>query len=74
MEKNKAAGPDSIPIEFYQACWQIVKVDIIQLFTDFHQGKVDICRINYVIITILPKVTDADRIQKYRPICLLNCL
>jgi len=25
METNKAAGPDAIPIEFYQSCWNIVK-------------------------------------------------
>lgn len=29
MEKNKAACPDKIPIEFYQSCWDIVKPDII---------------------------------------------
>ena len=74
MEKNKAAGPDSIPIEFYQACWKIIKKDIVQLFADFHQGKIDIRRINYGIITLLPKISDAARIQQYRPICLLNCL
>lgn len=74
MEKNKAAGPDSIPIEFYQAYWQIVKSDIIQLFADFHQGRVDISRINYGIITLLPNISDAARIQQCRPICLLNCL
>jgi mannosylglycoprotein endo-beta-mannosidase len=27
METNKAAGPDKIPIEFYQTCWGIVKYD-----------------------------------------------
>jgi hypothetical protein len=73
-KKNKAAGPDSIPVEFYQACWLIIKKDIIQLFDDFHQGRVDISRINYGIITLLPKISDAARIQQYRPICLLNCL
>lgn len=52
MEKNKAAGPDNFPIEFYQACWSIIKRDMVQLFDDFHQGKVDISRINYGIITI----------------------
>ena len=31
-------------------------------------------RINYGIITLLPKVQDAEKIQQYRPICLLNCL
>ena len=25
MEKNKAAGPDSIPVEFFQGCWDIIK-------------------------------------------------
>jgi mannosylglycoprotein endo-beta-mannosidase len=74
MEKNKATGPDKIPIEFYQSCWEIVKNDIVKLFHDFHKGNVDISRINYEIITLLPKVTDASRIQQFRPICLLNCL
>ena len=32
MERNKAAGPDSIPIEFYQHCWDIVKADIMEIF------------------------------------------
>jgi hypothetical protein len=74
MGKNKVAGPNSIPIEFYKACWSIIKPDIIQLFLDFHRGKIDISRINYVIITLLPKVSNAARIQQYRSICLLNCL
>jgi hypothetical protein len=74
MEKNKAARPDKIPIEFYQSCWDIVKTDIIQLFDDFYNHKVDISRINYGIITLLPKVKEANKIQQFRPICLLNCL
>jgi len=74
MEKNKAAGPNKIPIEFYQGCWKIVKNDIIQLFDDFFRQKVDISRLNYGIISLLPKVKDANKIQQLRPICLLNCL
>jgi hypothetical protein len=35
---------------------------------------VDISRINYGIITLLPKILDASKIQQYRHICLLNCL
>jgi hypothetical protein len=55
-------------------CWEVIKEDIIQLFHDFHEGRVDISRINYGVITLLPKVTDASRIQQFRPMCLLNCL
>ena len=74
MESNKAAGPDKIPIEFYQSCWDIIKDDILKLFDDFFHERVDISRLNYGIITLLPKVKEANRIQQYRPICLLNCL
>ena len=74
MEKNKAAGPDKIPIEFYQTCWDIIKGDIMELFEDFHNGKLDVHRLNYGVITFLPKVQDASKIQQFRPICLLNCL
>lgn len=65
MEKHKVAGPDKISIEFYQTCQDIIKDDIMQLFTDFHNGKVDISRINYGVITLLPKVSDAVRIQRF---------
>jgi hypothetical protein len=74
MEKNKAIGPDKIPIEFYQSCWEIVKDDILQLFVDFHNDKLNISRINYGIITLLSKITEATKIQQYRPIYLLNFL
>jgi hypothetical protein len=62
MERNKAPGPDKIPIEFYQCCWDIVKKDIVNLFNDCHASKVDISRLNYGIITLLPKVKDASKI------------
>lgn len=42
MEHNKAAGPDSIPIEFYQTCWESIKTDMLELFNDFHQGKLEV--------------------------------
>ncbi|KAK1570145.1 hypothetical protein QYE76_027234 [Lolium multiflorum] len=74
MEKNKAAGPDGFPIEFYQACWDIIKEDIMAVFHDLHAHKIDLASINYGVITLIPKGDDADRIQKFRPICLLQVL
>ena len=44
------------------------------MFNDFHAGKLEVNRLNYGIITLLPKVQDAENIQQYRPICLLNCI
>jgi hypothetical protein len=74
MDKNKAAGPDGLPVEFFQVCWTIIKSDMLELFEDFYLGNLDIKRINYGIITLLPKTKEASMIQQFRPICLLNCL
>ena len=38
MEKNTAPGPDHIPVEFYQHCWDIIKGDLVALFEDFHNS------------------------------------
>jgi hypothetical protein len=74
MKKNKAPGPDNIPIEFYQHCWPIGKNDIMNIFYAFHDGSLDVQRLNYGIITLLPKMSDANKISQYRPICLLRCI
>jgi mannosylglycoprotein endo-beta-mannosidase len=74
MERNKAASPDGIPVEFYQHCWCVVKTDIMNMFNAFHSHQINLERINYGIIKIIPKSDDAEIIQKYRPICLLQVL
>jgi hypothetical protein len=65
MEENKAIGPDSISIEFYQHTWGVIKDDIVELFNDFHNGNLDVSILNYGVITLLPKVADAEKIQQY---------
>lgn len=74
MKLNKAPGPDDIPIEFFQHCWDVVEHDIMLLFHAFHRGELDVQRLNYGVITLLPKINDANKIQQYRPICLLRCI
>jgi len=74
MEINTAPGPDCLSIEFYQVCWEIVKNDIMKMFEDFIKNKLDIERLNYGTITLLPKIKEANQIQQYRPICLLNVI
>ena len=74
MEKNTAPGPDHIPIEFYQHCWEIIKGEIMDMFVEFYDGKLDLKRLNYGTITLLQKTKEANKIQQYRPICLLNVI
>jgi hypothetical protein len=47
---------------------------MLDLFMEFHSNSLDIKRLNYGIVTLIPKIKDASRIQQFRPICLLNCI
>jgi len=63
MEHNKAPGPDGFPAEFYQFFWDVVKQDLMSLFYEFYMGRLHIQSLNFGVITLLPKITDATRIQ-----------
>lgn len=60
-----------MPIEFYQSFWKVIKDDILTLSADFNNHNLDIGRLNYGTNTLIPKTKEANKIQQYRPICLL---
>ena len=47
--------------------------DVMFLFDNFYSRNMDVHRLNYGIITLLPKLA-ANKIQQLRPICLLRCI
>jgi hypothetical protein len=69
-----APGPDGIPFFFYQKFWELVKPEILSMFNDFSKGELDIYRLNFAMLTLIPKEADADVMRKFRPISLLNCI
>ena len=42
------------------------------MFTQLRSGMLPLFKLNFGIVTLLPKKEDASRIEQYRPICLLN--
>jgi hypothetical protein len=72
MKHNSAPGPDGLPAEFYQDFWEVISFDLCHMFEDFHKGVLPIERLNYGIITLLPKTEEAKELKNCRPICLLN--
>ena len=42
------------------------------MFHSLHKGDLPLFSLNFGIITLVPKVLEANWIQQYRPICLLN--
>jgi hypothetical protein len=43
------------------------------LVRDFESGKLDVPRLDYAIITLIPKEQDTREMRKFRPISLANC-
>jgi hypothetical protein len=39
---------------------------------DFNKCELDLKRLNFGVVTLVPKVKEANTIKQYRPICLLN--
>ena len=68
-----APGPDGIPFFFYQKYWEVIKTDLYDLFSDWFDNKLDIYRLNFAMVTLIPKEDDAWSMKKFRPISLLNC-
>jgi hypothetical protein len=68
MEHNKSR----FPVEFYQHFWEVIKTDLMALFECFQKGGLPLYKLNFGVITILPKKGNATQIQQYIPICLLN--
>lgn len=59
MEENSAPGPDGFSVTFYKKCWGIVKTDLMDMMNDFYLGELDIGRLNYGVITLIPKAASA---------------
>jgi hypothetical protein len=55
MELNKAPGPDGFPAEFYQKNWEVIKDDLMALISQFSKGDLPLYKLNFGVITLLPK-------------------
>jgi hypothetical protein len=72
LKHNSAPGPDGIPAEFFQDFWEIIHNDLWNLFKDFYDGVLDIKRLNFGLVTLIPKIDNPTDMRNFRPICLLN--
>ena len=69
---NAASGPDGFSIPFFRQFWPQLKSLVLAIIQGFWLGTVDISRLNYAVLTLIPKVKGADLITQFRPIALIN--
>jgi hypothetical protein len=72
MRSDTSPGPNGYGVHFFKTFWPIIKGDYMAMFEDLHREELDIKRLNYDVITLVPKLKEANNIKKYHPICLLN--
>lgn len=61
------AKPDDFLIFFFQKFWLIINNDLIALCQDFHNGAVNLERINWANIVLVPKVKALDYLTDFSP-------
>jgi hypothetical protein len=47
-------------------------MDFMKMVQDFNSNTLDLKRLNYGVVALVPKVKETNTIKQYRPICLLN--
>jgi hypothetical protein len=72
MVGDKAPGPDGFSMVFFQACWDVLRVDIMKVFSDFHaRGKFE-KSLNASFISLILKIPSAIDLKNFRPISLVG--
>lgn len=72
LPNSHAPGPDGFNGLFIKFCWDIIKEDSFRLFKDFFNLSVDLRSINSSHIALIPKKSNPESVDDYRPISLLN--
>lgn len=68
MKTNTAPGPDGFSTSFYKNFWGQIRGDILEMLNLLHKGQLDLARLNYGIIVLLPKIKGANHIKQFKPI------
>ncbi|GAU49942.1 hypothetical protein TSUD_408370 [Trifolium subterraneum] len=71
---NKSPGPDGFNLNFFKACWSIVKDDVMAFLTEFHENAFLPKALTASFLTLIPKKDHPQNLFDYRPICLIGSL
>lgn len=74
MPNGKVPGPDGFTIEFYKACWDIIKTEVWEVVEDSRRSSSFLKSLNSTFITLTPKEEEANTPSKFHPIALCNVL
>ncbi|GAU39170.1 hypothetical protein TSUD_372700 [Trifolium subterraneum] len=71
---NKSPGPDGFNLNFFKACWYIVKNNVMAFLREFHEHAILPKAVTASFLTLAPKKDHPHVLFYYRPICLIGSL
>ena len=72
MQNGKALSLDDFNVDFFKACWSIVKQDILEVVEDSRKNKTVLKALNTSFIALIPKQENAMTPDRFRPTALCN--
>eukprot|EP00253_Pinus_taeda_P028731 PITA_28731 len=72
VQNGKATGPNGFNVDFFKACWNVVKHDILDVVEDSKRSRSILKALNISFISLIPKQDSALTPDKFRPIALCN--
>ena len=74
LGKDKALGLDGFTMAFWSFCWDVVKVELMGFFRDFHERGRFVKSLNATFLVLVPKKGGAEDLKDFRPISLVGSL
>jgi hypothetical protein len=74
MKADSALGPDGLPVVFFQKFWEKIQAAVMPMFHELFVETLVMSRLNFGVITLIPKVVGATDIRQFRPIMVVNVI
>ena len=74
LNGDKAPGPNGFSMAFWQACWDVVKNEVMGFFAEFHEFGTFQRSINATFIASVPKKGGTEDPKDFRPVSLVGSL
>jgi len=52
--------------------WKVIKKDFMNLVREFEARRLNLDRMNYAMITLIPNILEAKYLKNFRPISVIN--
>ena len=74
LGKDKALDSDGFTMAFWLFCWDVVKIEIMGFFREFHERGKFVKSLNATFLVLVLKKGGAEDLKDFRPISLVGSL